>query len=973
MSQQNIHRIIAFIVFLIAAATYFMTAQPSVSFWDCGEFIASSYALQVPHPPGTPFFILLGRFLSMVPFAENIAFRINAISILSSAFVILFLYLSAVKLIENYNKKKYDSPLGQIGTYISAAIGALSLAFADTFWFNAVEAEVYAFSTFFIGFVTWLILLWNERADEPDNEKYLIMIAYLIGLSIGVHLMSVLAMVPIVMVIMFRKYLNDDAVTKSTAFLFLIQAGITLIIAVIIWATATGSSAPNPDEYKAFDLRFVTLVGLFWVVYMGAMWKKIFRKNSFYLPIIIGGVMLISVYPGFVKYIPKLIYNLSGDDFTMNLTVFIAIFAAVGYVIYWSQKNNKPTTNLLAKSVLFILLGYSSYSMTMIRANQDTPINLNDPKTMSEFHSYMNREQYGDFPTFKRRFSQEAHQRGIYTNYSSDLDFFWNYQMNHMFNRYLGWNYIGRSSTAQDSKVNLAQLWAIPFLLGLFGIYYQFRRDWKMGSVLMAMFIFLGYLTVFYQNQQQPQPRERDYFYVGAFFVYSIWIALGTRGLLDLVVDKLKNSSLMKPVFVFVMLLLFIVVPVTMFASNYFTHDRSKNFIPWDYAYNLLQSVAPNAVLFTNGDNDTFPLWYLQDVEGVRRDVRVANLSLLNTPWYIKQLKNTAPYGSQKVAMSMSDKEVERIGPSRWEPRQMTLPVPDHAYKEYNLYNAENMDSVYKISSENKTNSGSISWLMNNTTSYGNIKVVRTQDIVALNLIQASNWERPIYFAVTCADNSKIGLGEYLQMEGMAFRLVPKKSEESAYYINQSLMRQYLFNEPDSYSRTYHPGFKFRGLNDSTIFLDQNHQRLSQNYRNSFLRLTISYLNEGKNKEAIEVLDEMEKKLPRSNIHMDPGLLYNISSFYYSAGAKEQYTELVNELEPIMLARLEANPRDYIQQFNPYTILRDIYENREDYHNLVELFSGLEKLIPEDANIKNIVARYKTLANSKAAADSTNK
>ena len=959
MSQKNIHRLTALVVFLIAAATYFLTAQPSVSFWDCGEFVASSYSLQVPHPPGTPFFILIGRFLSLIPFAENIAFRVNTISILSSAFVILFVYLSAVKLIENYNKNKYDSSLSAIGTYFSAAVGALSLAFADTFWFNAVEAEVYAFSTFFIAFVTWLILLWNEKAEEPGNEKYLIMIAYLIGLSIGVHLMSVLAMVPIVMIIMFRKYMQDDEITKKTGIIFLIQAVVTVIIALFIWGTATSSSAPTPDEYKAFDLRFVTLVGFFWVVYMGAMWKKVFQKNSFYIPIMIGGVMLISVYPGFVKYLPKLIYNLSGDNYTMNLTVLVGIFALVGYIIYWSQKNNKATTNLLAKSVLFILLGYSSYSMIIIRANQDTPINLNDPKTMSEFHSYMNREQYGDFPTFKRRFSQEPHQQNIYTNYSSDLDFFWRYQMDHMFNRYLGWNYIGRNSTAQGSGINFWQLLGIPFLIGLFGIYYQFRRDWKMGSALMAMFIFLGYLTVFYQNQQQPQPRERDYFYVGAFFVYSIWIALGTRGILDLITTQFKNSKLLKPVFSVVMVLILFAVPITMAKANYFTHDRSKNYVPWDYAYNLLQSVAPNAVLFTNGDNDTFPLWYLQDVEGVRTDVRVANLSLLNTPWYIRQLKNTAPYGSKKVAMSMSDSEINRIGPSRWDPRTMYIPVPQSVFAEFGV-----TDTAI-------TNKGSISWLMNNTTSYSNIKVVRVQDIVALNIIQSADWERPVYYAVTCSEDSRLGLDDYLQMEGMAFRLIPKKRTNKSYYINEDLMKAQLFNEPEEYSKTYQPGFKFRGLNDTSIFLDENHQRLSQNYRNSFLRLAIYYLDKRDQASAVEVLDEMEKKLPRENIEMRYELLYDVSNLYYSAGSMKQYTAIVEELEPIMKERLAANPRDFQRQYNPYVILRDIYENREDYQSLYELFAGLEKEVPGDANIKSIVARYKAMADSKQAKDST--
>ena len=967
MNQKNMYRLIGLIVFIIAGSVYFLTVQPSVSFWDCGEFIASSYGLQVPHPPGTPFFLILGRLLSIIPFAENIAFRVNTISVMSSAFTVMFLYLIAVKLIENYNKNKYDSLLNAFGTYLAAAIGALSLAFADTFWFNAAEAEVYAMSAFFIAFVTWLMLLWNEKADEPDNEKYLIMIAYLLGLSIGVHLMSVLAMVPIVMTIMFRKYLTDEETLKKTSYIFLIQAAGTILIAIFIWASATVSRPPSPEEYKAADLKFVTLIGVFWLVYMVAMWKKIFQRNSFYLPIMIGGVILLSVYPGFVKYIPKLIYALSGNDFTMNAIVFMGIFALVGYIIYWSKKTDKPTTNLFAKSILFILLGYSTYSMTMIRANQDTPINLNDPRTMSEFHSYMNREQYGDFPTFKRRFSQEGHQQNIYKNYSSDLDFFWNYQMQHMFNRYLGWNYIGRVSTVQGAGINWAQLFAIPFLLGLFGIYYQFKRDWKMASVMMAMFIFLGYLTAFYQNQQQPQPRERDYFYVGAFFVYSIWIALGTRGIFDLIYSQFKESKLLKPVYIISGVLMFAAVPVTMFASNYFTHDRSNNYVPWDYAYNLLQSAAPDAVLFTNGDNDTFPLWYLQDVEGVRRDVRVANLSLLNTPWYIRQLKNTTPYDSKAIAMTLSDKEINRIGPSKWEPREMTLPVPDNAYKDYNMYDAENTDSVYKITGTSDSNSGNITWMMKNTTSYGKIPVVRIQDIVVLDFIKANNWERPIYFAVTCSDNARLGLDEYLQMEGMAFRLVPKQRKSSAYYVNEKVMKDQLFNEPEEYSRSYQPGFKFRGLNDPTIFMNNNHKRLAQNYRNSFLRLAINYLDKGKKSDAVATLDRMEEKLPRNLIQMRYELLNDLGSLYYSAGGIKQYLSITSEIEPMMLKMLDDNPRDFQRQRNPYVVLRDIYENNGDYNKLVELFSRLQKELPGDQNVKDLVQKYQAMADAKAS------
>jgi len=349
----------------------------------------------------------------------------------------------------------------------------------------------------------------------------------------------------------------------------------------------------------------------------------------------------------------------------------------------------------------------------------------------------------------------------------------------------------------------------------------------------------------------------------------------------------------------------------------------------------------------------------LQDVEGVRRDVRVANLSLLNTPWYIKQLKNTDPYGSKKVAMDLENSEIDKIGPSRWEPRTMRLPVPQAAFAQAG------------VTDTSITNKGSISWLMNNTTSYGNIKVLRIQDIIALNIIQAAKWERPVYYAVTCSDDSRIGLEDYLQMEGMAFRLVPKKRDKPAYYINEDLMRQQLFNEPEGYSKTYQPGFKFTGLNDSTIFLDENHQRLSQNYRNSFLRLAIFYLDQNKKDKAVEVLDEMEKKLPRKNIEMRYELLYDISNLYYSANAIEQYNSFISELEPIMVSRLESNPRDFQQQYNPYVILRDIYENREDYNKLVELFTRLEKEIPGDANIQGIISRYTALAKSKQEADST--
>lgn len=669
MNEKKLYRFTGLAVFIVSLFVLLLTMQPTVSFWDCGEFIASSYGMQVPHPPGTPFFLMLGRLFSMIPLAENVGLRINMLSVLSSAFTILFLYLIAVKVIENFKGKKYESTLDAMFTYLAAAIGALSFCFSETFWFNAVEAEVYAASTFMIAFITWLMILWNERADEPDNEKYLIMIAYLMGLSTGIHLMSLLAMVPVFMTVWFRKYITDEEQLRKTAIYFAINALVGLVVAIFIWMSETGNTPPNSETYKAFDTRFVSIVGVVTLIVIAFLNKKIFHWNSFYIPIILGGIALFAVYPGFVKYVPWIVYGISGNSFTVNIILVVVAVTLLAYFIYWTGKNEKKTLNLLFKCFAFAFIGYSTYAMIMIRSNQDTPINLNSPKNMESLYKYVNREQYGDFPTFKRRFSQEPHQQEIYTKYSSDFDFFWSYQMNHMYNRYLLWNYVGRVSTDQDAGVDWSKLFGIPFIIGLFGAYYHFRRDWKMASIFLIMFIFLGWMTAFYQNQQEPQPRERDYFYVGAFFVFSMWIAIGVQGVMDLIREQMKKSNSQKPVMAFSVVLLFALIPLNMMRVNYHINDRSKNYVPWDYSYNMLQSVAPDAILFTNGDNDTFPLWYLQNVEGVRQDVTIANLSLLNTDWYITQLKNTRPFNSQKVPMTLTDEQIKDIGPQEWQPR----------------------------------------------------------------------------------------------------------------------------------------------------------------------------------------------------------------------------------------------------------------------------------------------------------------
>ena len=969
MNHKVIHKIIAALVFLITLFQFLMTVQPSVSFWDCGEFIAASFSLQVPHPPGAPLFLILGRVFSMIPFGANTAYRVNMISVFASAFSTLFLYLIVVKLIENYRGKEPRSLLEIISTYIAAAIGALAFSFSDTFWFNGVEAEVYASSTFLFSFIIWLMLLWNEKADDKNNEKYLFMIAYLIGLSTGVHLMSVLAIVPVVMVIIFRKYVRDDETCKKSTYIFLGHSAIVLLVASMLWAGQKSATVPSPEEYKAFDSKFLWIMIGISAVYMAAFWKKIFNRNSFYLPLIIGGIALMVAYPGVVKLLTEGVRYIGGDDIAIDVIVIIAIFAILGYAIYWSVVNKKATLNLVFISLLFVILGFTSYSMVIIRANKHTPMDENEPDDFSELVSYLNREQYGDFPTWKRRYSAEPTQQVVYTNYSSDLDFLLRYQMDHMFNRYLFWNFIGRKGWVQDDGVKWGQLYGIPFLIGLFGLYFHFKKNWKMATVFLVMFIFQGYLTAFYQNQQQPQPRERDYFYVGAFFVYSIWIALGIKGLIELARDYIKKSSISSVATYAILGLGILFIPFNMARTNWFTHDRSKNWVPWDFAYNLLQSCAPEAILFTNGDNDTFPLWYLQDVEGVRRDVRIANLSLINTPWYIRQLKDEEPYGTPKVPINYTDEMIDNLQPVRWNPQNVSIPVPPDILQKYTVIDTSIESPVpksfvekYGIMDSTIIKTGKLTWRMNNTISYGDIKAVRVQDLMVKDIVEANKWQRPIYFAATCSEDSKIGLQDYLITEGLASRLIPVKRRPNMEFVNENIMQRDLFDENPGFSKTYKPGFKFRGLNNKSIFFDENHDRMVQNYRSSFLRLALFYLYNDKNKQmCIKTLNKMDQVMPASVVYMPMYMDFELSNTYWAAGAKEKYQILAKKLEKEARERIDTNPNDVEGYYNPYRVLAEIYDNLKEYNKAVDLFTKLQSLYPNDQGVRNELMRYKRL------------
>jgi hypothetical protein len=983
MDFKLLRRTIAIAIAVITGIVFAMTVQSSVSFWDCGECSAAAVWLQVAHPPGAPFFNLIGRLFAMLPIAGDLGLRTNLLSVFSSMISSMLLFLIMVKLIENYRGRVYKNLGDALTTFLSAAIGALAFSFSHSFWFNGTETEIYATNTAVFAAIIYFGMLWNEKADSPDNTKYIFMIAYLMGISITLRMYGILAIIPIIMIIMVRKFVDDEEAYRKSTYIFLGHAALLLLIAFVLWANETGTAAPTPEEYKAFDTKFLmTLLGVS-VVIMGIFWKKVFTRNSIYIAIIIGVAVKYIIYPGIVKMIPQLMDNLASNSISMAVLLVAIIVGILSFAIYWSVKNKHTYVYIAAMSILLIFIGYTSYTTIIIRANQDPPMNENAPKNFTALISYLNRDQYGDFPAFKRRFSPEPHQQGVYTNYTSDLDFFWRYQMNHMMTRYLLWQYGGRESWNQDSGVNFGKVlnavgnvvgkpfnlqfgddngashntfWGIPFFIGLIGIFFHFRRDWKMATAFMLLFIFCSYLFAFYQNQQEPQPRERDKFLASIGFAYAIWIAIGIRELIDYAIRKLNRQSMEKGVTYAILALGFLFIPARMLQANYNEHDRSKNWVPWDYSYNLLQSCAPHADLFTNGDNDTFPLWYLQDVEGVRRDIKVVCLSLLNTNWYIINLKSADPYSVGTIKINMSDDQINSLNAMRWETQTFTIPPPETSVfkNKWGGLETYNIDTSIMRSG--------LSFTMKNTVQYGDVKVIRVQDYMMKQIIMDNKWERPIYFAVSIPEDSKIGLNDYLKLEGMAQRLVPERRKPGLEFINLDVLRRQLYDSDKGFDKNYRPGFRYRGLNDPGIFYDDNQFRMVSNYRNSFIRLALYYLETGKKDSTALTLDLMEKKLPRSVIPMETPLKFELGNVYFDAGAEKQYKIIYAEVEKEALKMIQENPSNVNADFNPYRVLMGIYENLKDYKKLADLWQKIQVMYPNDNSVKENVEKYKALS-----------
>ena len=904
----NINRLIAFFIFLLTFVVYFDTMAPTVSYWDCGEFIAVSHTLGVPHPPGSPFFLLLGRIFSMLPFSEDIAFRVNIISPLVSALAVMLLYLSIVKVVTHWRGeiKNISDSLIVFGGGVS---GALAFAFTDSHWFNAVEAEVYAFSTFFTAIVVWLILLWNEKADQKGHERYLLIIAYMIGLATGLHLLNLLAIPFITLIIYFRKY---------------------------------------KVEWKTFGINVLITAVIFFVI-----------------------------HNGIIKGLPKMAAGFLGVWGTAFL--ILSIFG----LMVWAILNKQHLISFAATSVVLVLLGYSTYTMIFIRSNQDPTIDENDPETVEAMISYLEREQYGSVGQFPRRFKglrqmyevvgppasngeyssrQKSQYRKI--DMSKQWDFFWNYQIKKMYNRYFLWQFAGRGpstesgvtamgANSREDGVHWSQFGLpLALIIGLIGMFYHGSKDQRMSFSVMSLFILTGYAIIIYLNQDDPQPRERDYSYVGSFFAFSIWIGAGVSAIGEFIEKKIGDTNLRNRLLSIMLVLVIAFMPGVMMSVNYHSHDRSGNYVAWDYSYNILQSVGPNGILFTNGDNDTFPLWYLQEVENVRKDVAVVNLSLLNTPWYIKQWKEARPENTKFI--NLSDNQVDAITSrlQRWEEKKVQVPV----------------------NNDPKNDQGYIEWNLKPTFAG---QALRVQDIMILRIIKDANWKVPIYFAVTVSQSNRIGLDSYLDMQGLTFQLKSHKTDP----VDQDMMYKNLMTQigPDNWStgfdisefrsdvneeninwsRDYQPGYMYRNLGNEKIYYNDQIIRLLQNYRSAYMQLAVTYYMDYQKEKrkknpddyiladlsskSVAVLDQMRFNIPEETIPItSEDLHYQVARLYGDLDRKESMENIIEDL----IAMEGVSPSNKVEYANVY------YRELDDPETAVRILSDLQN---EYSKIENMV------------------
>ncbi|MFY9153633.1 MAG: DUF2723 domain-containing protein [Prolixibacteraceae bacterium] len=949
---KQLNNIVGWVTFAIAALTYLLTIEPTASFWDCGEFITTSFKLEVGHPPGAPFFMILGRFFTLFAGSTaKAAVMINSMSALASAFTILFLFWTITHLAKRLIKPEGEYTTGQMIAILgSGVVGALAYTFSDSFWFSAVEGEVYASSSLFTALVFWAILKWEDSADEPYANRWIILIAYLMGLSIGVHLLNLLAIPAIVFVYYFRKYKT----TRNGVLLSL--AASLLILGIVMYGIIPG---------------VITI----------ATWFELMFVNGMGLP------------------------------FNTGVVIYaILLVGSIVYGILYTIRKKLVLWNTVLISLIVILIGYSSFAMIVIRSSANPPMDQNSPDNVFALLGYLNREQYGDRPLvygqyyntplekyvddkpyyiqkngkyviadmrqkpvfnsnystiFPRMYSREQSHIDAYKQWAGikgrkvsvadedgqrktidlptfgeNLTFFFRYQVNFMYFRYFMWNFSGRQSDIQShgeitngnwiTGINFVdaqrlgdqsklptefkenkgrnKYYMLPFLLGIIGILFMYNRGVEGRKDLWTVFLLFfmtGLAIVIYLNQSPLQPRERDYAYAGSFYAYAIWIGIGVLALYETLKKFVPDTISAGTASVAALLL----VPTIMAAENWDDHDRSNRYTARDFGANYLNTCAQDAIIFTNGDNDTFPLWYNQEVEGVRKDIRVCNLSYFQTDWYIDQMKSKA-YESEPLPISFTHDQyvqgnrdvVYLMEDPRLKGSVELKKALDFVKDENPRTKLEQADGASYIPSKKLFMVVDKAAVIRNkavdpadydkivdtlTIDLSSKHYITKDELMVLDMIANNNWKRPIYFAITIGRDKYMNLQDYFQLEGLAYKLIPVKSPSDGINMGKVNTKLMYANVMEN--------FKWGNMNDPKVYIDENNGRMMMNIRNTFNRLAETLVAEGQNEKAVKVLDRCNELIPNRVVPYSYFAMM-MSETYLHAGQPAKAKEMINTI-----------------------------------------------------------------------------
>ena len=1016
------NRVTAAAVFLISAVVYLLTIEPTASFWDCGEFIASSYKLEVGHPPGNPVFQLFARFFTMFTDNMHAAVAVNAMNAICSALTIFFLYLTTVFLAKRLVKPSEDgiySIAKAIAIYGSGAVGALAYCFSDTFWFSAVEGEVYAMSSLFTALVFWAMTKWYEQADTPYANRWIVLISFLMGLSIGIHLLNLLAIPALVFMFYYRKREDGHYSFREYIKIFAISC---IILAVILFGII-----PYLPKFAAyFDLFFVNTLGL-----------------------------------------P---FN-SGAIFFMVLLLGACFFG-----LFRTQKLQKVFLNTVLLCFTVIVIGFSLFSIVIIRSSAKTPTNEYQPDNPFTLVRYLSREQYGSTPLvygqyfdapyeiepttywapmgdkyikadgpgkiiydsagkmlFPRMWSGDQRSISFYESYMNgkgskvagathkkptffqNIAFFLDYQMNWMYWRYFMWNFAGRQNDIHsptpgdifagnwESGISLIDnmrlgdqsdapdylknnkgknhYYMLPLLLGLIGLFFQYARDKRGCWLTFLMFFMTGIAVVIYLNQPPFQVRERDYAYAGSFYSFSIWIGLAVAAVFSWVSDKCsskkKTGSVCEISIAAVTTALLLGVPALMAAENWDDHDRSNRYTAVEMAKNYLNSVGPNGILITHGDNDTFPLWYAQEVEEIRPDVRICNTSLLGTDWHIDQMKyavnESAPldltvghhqylYGTNEYVYIYDTRETEL-------PLSDVMRVFRHKDAKLPLTSGKMVDYIMSrklivpVNKENVLKYGILDEKYADMipdeivlTIPKNKDYLTKPELFMLDLLSNYQWDRPINL-LSMGGDINIGIKDYLMYEGFSYKFVPIKGKMKSTEIG--------FADPEDLYYKMKNVFSWDALSRTDWFVDyQNYYTfcgvLSQ--RSIFTNVAKEMLKIGDTERAVEMLDMCQRCVPEENFPLDitymgfsnEYMVVDMIETYYMAGAPDKAKDLTVKLEDqilksasFFLVYYDFAKREFESCYNVISYLADLTEHYGDKKYADELRTRFNELLEE--------------------------